>query len=279
MANLISKFFRVATEGDTTDGREIQRDWIKDMAETYDREKYAARVWLEHIRGVLPDGDFGAYGDVMALESREVEDGKLALFAQIAPLPSLVKLNQAKQKLYTSIEVAENFAKSGKAYLMGLAVTDSPASLGTEVLQFSAKNPDASPFASRKINKDNLFTAAAEVASLEFQEEKPHVSIADKVRSLFARNDKQKEATDRLTEDFTQAIEVLVEHVQALEQKVDSFAGLADANEALTNVRTELTGLQKLYSDLVAKLESQESPESSSLPPATGSSGQALTDC
>ena len=30
-----SKLFRVAVEGATTDGREIQRSWIEDMAATY----------------------------------------------------------------------------------------------------------------------------------------------------------------------------------------------------------------------------------------------------
>ena len=34
-----SKFFRVATEGATTDGREIQRSWIEQMAKNFNREK------------------------------------------------------------------------------------------------------------------------------------------------------------------------------------------------------------------------------------------------
>ncbi len=48
------------------------------------------------------------------------------LYAQIEPTESLVKLNRDKQKIYTSIEVEPNFSDSGEAYLMGLAVTDSP---------------------------------------------------------------------------------------------------------------------------------------------------------
>ena len=43
-------------------------------------------------------------------------------------------------------------------------MTDSPASLGTEVLQFAAKNPAASPFAARKQSAGNLFTEAHETA-------------------------------------------------------------------------------------------------------------------
>ena len=44
-----SKFFRVAVEGATTDGRTIERQWLVDAAETYNPNTYGARVWLEHF--------------------------------------------------------------------------------------------------------------------------------------------------------------------------------------------------------------------------------------
>jgi len=123
MKKFRSKFFRVAVEGATTDGRRIERDWIEQMAATYNPSKYGARVWLEHIRGTLPDSPFRAYGDVLAVKADDVEiDGKKvrALFAQIQPTDDLVSMvNTRKQKLFTSIEVREKFADSGKAYLMG----------------------------------------------------------------------------------------------------------------------------------------------------------------
>lgn len=161
-----SKFFRVATEGATTDGRTIERKWIAEMARNYNRAKYAARVNIEHIRGFGPGSDFGSYGDVIALEAREVEDGKLALFAQIEPLPQLIELNKRKQKIFTSIEVNPEFADTNEAYLMGLAVTDSPASLGTEELKFAGQAQN-NWLASRKQAPGNLFTAAQAV-TLEF---------------------------------------------------------------------------------------------------------------
>src|SRR5437868_2595181 len=103
-----SKFFRVAVEGATTDGRNIDRAWIEQMARTFDPQKYGARVWLEHIRGTYPDSDFRAYGDVTAVKAEEITlDGKkkLALFAQIAPLPDLVAMTtKHKQKIYPSIQ-------------------------------------------------------------------------------------------------------------------------------------------------------------------------------
>lgn len=58
-----SKFFRVAVEGATTDGRQIERQWLVDAAETYSQNTYGARVWIEHMRSMLPDSPFRAYGD------------------------------------------------------------------------------------------------------------------------------------------------------------------------------------------------------------------------
>lgn len=272
---LKSKFFRVATEGDTTDGRVIERDWIQQMAESYDRNKYAARVWMEHIRSFSPDGPFGAYGDVTALEAREVEDKKLALFAQIAPLPSLVSLNQAKQKLYTSMEVATNFAKTGAAYLMGLAVTDSPASLGTEMLEFAAKNPQATPLAGRKQNPDNLFSVSRETAFV-FAEEPEHQSLADRVLQLFSKSKAQAQQAQHISDDFSQAIEVVVGHVSALESRLDAFAGQAQREQALMqqidDLKTQFTALQE-------KLSTEDANPGGQRPPATGGSGQSLAEC
>lgn len=175
---LKSKFFRVAVEGATaTDGRTIERSWIEDIAGNYKPETYGARVNMEHIRGFSPQPPFNAYGDVLSVKAEEVtielnnvQEKRLALFAEIAPTPELVTLTKDKQKIYTSIEVAPNFANSGKAYLVGLAVTDSPASLGTDILQFSAKADDAAAvalkatFDSRKQDKANHFSAALETS-------------------------------------------------------------------------------------------------------------------
>src|SRR4051812_31074996 len=99
---MLTPFFRVATEGATADGRTIERAWIAQIANNYNPRTYGARVFLEHIRGIAPDSLFKAYGDVAALQAREGEDGKLALFAQIEPTADLVALAQAKQKIYAS---------------------------------------------------------------------------------------------------------------------------------------------------------------------------------
>lgn len=165
-----SKFFRVAVEGGTSDGRVIERAWIEQMAANYNPATYGARVNCEHIRGFSPDKPFNAYGDVVALKAEEVtlnlngkDEKRLALFAQIEPNAQLLAANKAGQKVYSSIEVDPNFANAGKAYLVGLAVTDSPASLGTEMLSFAATNPAIKAFLdAKKLRPENLFTAGLE---------------------------------------------------------------------------------------------------------------------
>ncbi|SQC70975.1 putative capsid scafolding protein [Pseudomonas aeruginosa] len=179
MKKFRSKWFRIAVEGATTDGRNIERDWIEQMAAQYDPNTYGARINCEHIKWAWPAGEFGAYGDVLACKAEEIDingQKKLALFAQLEPNQALLELNKQRQKVYTSVEIDPKFADTGKAYLVGLAITDSPASLGTEALSFSAKN---GTLASRKTNPDTLFSAAEE-GTLEFEEyeEKPSVGAA-----------------------------------------------------------------------------------------------------
>lgn len=126
-----SKWFKVATSGPTVDGREIKEEWIKDMAETYDMDEYTASIFKDHY------GWSGNYGQVVAVKTEKDAKGRLCLFAQIKANKMLLELNKAGQKLFTSIRVIEDFAATGKAYLMHLAITDEPASLGTDRLSFS----------------------------------------------------------------------------------------------------------------------------------------------
>ena len=274
-----SKFFRVATEGASTDGREIQRSWIEQMAKNFNREKYGARVWLEHYRGTVPGGAFDALGDVISVEARTVEDGKLALFAQIEALPALVAMNKAKQKIYTSIEVDPNFAKTGEAYLTGLAVTDSPASLGTEVLKFAAGNPEANPFKSKKHSEGALFSAAVET---ELGLEGDAESIATQLINRFSEALKTlsgiaaPKPTPENSDAFaTKTLEVLGAADAAIQQQATELATEKAAREKLAG---EFNTLQANFNELSKKLSQQDS-STTKRPEATGSEGVVQADC
>lgn len=189
MAKKVSKFFRIGVEGDTCDGRILSGNDIQEMAETYDPRVYGCRINLEHIRGLLPDGVFKRYGDVVELKAEKIDDdsalnGKWALFAKITPTDDLVALNKAAQKVYTSMEIQPNFANTGKCYLVGLAVTDDPASLGTEYLEF-CRTAKHNPLQRFKANPENVFSVAT-LAELEFEDVPGTVlnSLVDKVNVL-----------------------------------------------------------------------------------------------
>lgn len=296
-----SKFFRVGTEGDTTDGRKIERSWIQQMADSFDRTLYGARVWLEHLRGLYPDSTFRAYGDVIALEAREVEDGKLALFAQIDPTDDLVAMNKARQKLYTSMEVDTNFARRGHAYLIGLAVTDTPASLGTEMLAFSAANPDASPLKARKVSPDNIFTAATPT-TIEFEDDmdpknpqnKPAATptptedktLLSRIKDLIGAKPETPPApaapqfsADDLEGSFTALAEAHAKQVADFAAaRAEDAATIKTLQDQVTALSAGLEEVSKAFDALRAQLDAEPAP-GTQRPAATGGDGKVVTDC
>lgn len=252
-----SKFFRVAVEGATCDGRAIERKDIEEMAATYDPQVYGARIWIEHIRGIHPDSPFRAYGDITSLKAEEVDlnGGKrLALFAQIQPTEELVEMvNVQKQKLFTSIEIAPKFADSGKAYLYGLAVTDSPASLGTEMLAFAAQHPDKNPLADRKQLPENLFTAAAET-TIEFEEVEPPAPRQSQMAKILATfGIKPKQSPEPQTEespDVAAFCNALLEAVEQQDEHIDSLKRQLElSNGRQQQFAAQLASITKTLSD------------------------------
>ena len=250
-----SKWFVVATEGATTDGRTINRTWIEQMAANYDPKKYGARINLEHIKWRYmwnDDPHSKCYGDVVGLKTEENAEGKLQLLAQIDPTDDLIKLNKDRQKIYTSIECDPNFADTGEAYLVGLAVTDNPASLGTEMLVFSA-GASANPLNNRKEKAENLFTAAIET-ELEFEEVKEKgLSVFAKIRALFA--DKEKTDDERFA-DQTQAIELLAEQTKETLEKLTALsADLAKQKTEIEEMKAGNAEIQATFAELKKPVE------------------------
>lgn len=222
----------------------------------------------------MAGGEFGAYGDVLALKAEEVDingEKKLALYAQIEPNDALLELNKKRQKVYTSIEVHPKFADTGKAYLMGLAVTDSPASLGTEMLAFSAQH---GTLKERKSHEDNLFTAAEEV-ELQFDEV---VESDTKVTGLFARvaslisKSKEKNVKDDAQfSELADAVEALANHAS---EQADEYASLQESQQCAAD---QIEKLSTQLEELTIKLSSQPDPNQVQRPPATGGGDVVLT--
>lgn len=283
-----SRFFRVAVAGATTDGRTIDPKWLQEMAQSYNRTTYAARVNMEHIRGVTADPPFQSLGDVISLKTEEVtldiggkQEKRLALFAEIDALDPLVAMNKKGQKLYTSIEINPNFADTGKAYLVGLAVTDSPASLGTEMLQFRTKLDGNSPL---RLDATHQFTPALEtsVDLIDDRQVDPDPTGAfASVRKFFdglvasapaapapapAAGDPAPAPAAAIDPNFT----ALAGVVGQLATTVQGF---------ITQQQQDNDALRTDLADLKTKLEAAPAPGFTARPLATGGQSGAKTDC
>lgn len=275
MKKFRSHWFCVAVEGATTDKRTIKRAWLEQAAKNFNPATYGARIWLEHFRSLLPDSPFKAYGDVLAVKTDEIDingQKKLALFAQVEPTPELIALNKAKQKIYSSIEIDDSFADTGEAYIVGLAVTDSPASLGTDVLAFSAQKPESSPFKDRHYSATSMFTEALETTlTFEEIEEKPSIGaqLFSKVQDLLKRKETKDDSEFGA---IGQAVEAIAEHGKSL---AEQFTAEQTRN---TELRAQVQKLSTDLSTLKTTLDNTQDHSQLARPPVTGGGSQALAE-
>ena len=157
----------IGVSGETADGRTISAKELQEMADQYDPEIYGARINLEHMNFLFPDFA-GGYGDVVELKAEPwaKDETKTALLAKLNITESLQKLWDSGQKIYTSMEITPRFADTKKAYLTGLAITDTPASLGTTANYTAAKTKA----------EEKIFTAYRQTETQEIAMTKPQDS-------------------------------------------------------------------------------------------------------
>lgn len=269
----LSKPFAIATEGPTIDGRNISREWLTQMASSYNPNVYTAVANLEHYLSSLPDSVFGAYGKVVSLATRETEimgEKKLQLMAVVDANDKLVAMQKAGQKCFSSMEVLNNFIGKGIAYLSGLAFTNTPASIGTESMKFSAAGASGERY------------AFADGIEIEFEAEaKPNAgeTLFAKVKDLLGLG--EKKADERFA-DQAAAIEAI-----AFSQK-DALAAIEKLDGALKKFGAGLDDIKALkeahakfdadFAALKEKLGTTDADDKGR-PPATGGSGQIKTDC
>ena len=249
-----SGWFIVATEGATIDGREISTAQIKEMGESYSTDVYAALIWPEHARSHWNVFEGNNWGEVPEVKA-EKRAGKLRLLAKITPNEHLLDANKKNQKLYTSIEIEPNFQNTGKAYLAGLGVTDSPASTGTTRLKFSRKEND-----SYEIETDSL----------------EQIDISE----FYSTNNKLAQAFSTIANYFSSGGEMpkpeetIQEDIDVDEEKLVEILG-QQFSKQFGSLKTDLK--KELKEELVAELEEkfvkqpqdgeQETPE---VPEKTG---------
>jgi len=269
-----TKFYKICQSGPTIDGREISPELINQMAESYSPATYGARVNCEHLLSLMPrDTPFPAFGDVLALKAEDGPDGTRVLLAQIEATDALIALNKKRQKVYWSAEITQNFAKSGKAYLTGLAITDTPACLGTEMIKLTA-----GLFAA-----DGKMISGGLESALEFEDEPaaPEPSGADtllsEIAKLFQRAPKTEPepppvpdpaGADRFAK-IEEGMGLVAKSVAEISATVDKLSKDAAAPRFVT-----LDAFQDLLNRLSAEPAGAAPPA-----PHAGDGGGAKTDC
>lgn len=275
-----TKKFLLATSGATVDGRNINPDWLRQAAKNYDPKTYGARLDIEHIKGISGQAPFRAYGDVLELsvvENHEVKIGdntekRTALFGVFDVTPEAKKLNEESQKVYPSIELSLDFADSGEAYLMGCALTDTPAAIGTERLQFNRQIPGTEQLKQGDIG-----------GLLEFAEDSPTTdAAAQEVKGFFSKLTEMLSGTAPKPEEKPKPVETAAfdaakftaELGQTLEKAFAKTAEVTSATDA------KITALTVKVDALAASIENTEAPNQPKRPVGTGASGQySKTDC
>jgi hypothetical protein len=276
-----TKSFLLATAGSTVDGRNIDDKMLEEMASSYNPATYGARLNIEHIRGITGEKPFRSYGDVAELSIGEVEvdfngtkENRKALFGVFDVLEDAQQLNAAGQKVYPSIEIEPNFGGKGHAYLMGVALTDSPASIATERLQFNVTRPGA------------LNVSRDVAAALEFADDKGGVTpeaggfltaltgVLEKFTGAKKDEPAQQPIHQPAAQPGTIDMSALTELFTGLGKTMDT------AMQAQTNaLRGEIDQISLTVKNLAKDVETTAAPGQQARPPANGGGNFTKTDC
>lgn len=268
------KKFRVAVSGSTVDGREISPVHLREAAENFNPDVYAARVNVEHYLSPCPSSEFSAMGDVTALSTEDITEGPLAgrtaLYAEIEPTERMKQLVADGKKIYSSIELHPQFSVNGRAYLVGLAMTDTPASLGTERLKFTAQQRQAVMTFNSIQGEAPLISEAIESEIIEMAEQRQEEGTQwfNRVMGIIGRGRKADDASFSRIQEAVEGVATsqadIIDRFNALETRHQQDS------QKITLLTTELTVLKE-------KLRTQDGDPQNRFT-ATGAASDQLAD-
>ncbi|EFK6385348.1 GPO family capsid scaffolding protein [Escherichia coli] len=268
------KKFRVAVSGSTVDGREISPVHLREAAENFNPDVYAARVNVEHYLSPCPSSEFSAMGDVTALSTEDITEGPLtgrtALYAEIEPTERMKQLVADGKKIYSSIELHPQFSVNGRAYLVGLAMTDTPASLGTERLKFTAQQRQAVMTFNSVQGEAPLISEAIESEIIEMAEQRQEEGTQwfNRVMGIIGRGRKADDASFSRIQEAVEGVATsqadIIDRFNALETRHQQDS------QKIMSLTTELTALKE-------KLRTQDGDPQNRFT-ATGTASDQLAD-
>lgn len=268
------KKFRVAVSGSTVDGREISPVHLREAAENFNPDVYAARVNVEHYLSPCPSSEFSAMGDVTALSTEDITEGPLAgrtaLYAEIEPTERMKQLVADGKKIYSSIELHPQFSVNGRAYLVGLAMTDTPASLGTERLKFTAQQRQAVMTFNSVQGEAPLISEAieSEIIKMAEQRQEEGTQWFNRVMGIIGRGRKADDASFSRIQEAVEGVATsqadIIDRFNALETRHQQDS------QKITSLTTELAALKE-------KLRTQDGDPQNRFT-ATGAASDQLAD-
>lgn len=245
---LVSDWICICTAGTAIDGRPIEESWLLDAAEHYDTNFYVALIWPYHTESLKEREMYTPnYGVVKELKTERV-DGDLKLYAKLAPNQFLINANKESQKLFTSCEFWENFQGENFTYLQAIAATDIPASIGTDMMKFSAQMQ----------NRGIRFGNSNQFSLGELSPEK-QPSLLDRIISGMTTRkytpEKPAEEPDIMNAEELKA--VLQEMLQAAKEMTQAAKGRtgADIDEATEEVREQAEDIALLAEEVIGLAE------------------------
>ncbi len=245
-SQLMTNWICIATEGETVDKRFLTREMLIDAAETYDPNLYTALLWPEHERWA------GNAGEVLEVQAAEDDTNLVKLYARLCPSTDLIYANRNGKLLFSSVELTPDgdFRGTGRYYLEGLGITDSPASVGTTRMRFNKR-------------EDNYFIGNSlplvinEVREIDMAKEKKtwHSLFGIKPQKFAEETPPEEtppEDGDKL-QALAQALTDLETRVSALEGQVDTVAEVVDTEE-FASLRDNLPVILKNFNKLDNKV-------------------------
>ncbi len=275
----------IATEGYAIDGRAITRETIQQAADNYDTSVYTAMIWPYHPIESFDERQYWTpnLGLVSELTTKE-EAGRLRLMAKLEPNQILLNLNENGQKLFTSCEFMGDYANTGQTYLLGLAATDIPASLGTGRMNLSESIQNASAPQKQYTALSNIemfslgrLTPAAGNSSPDDESNPMNKEIANKllasILNLTAKVDAQQnpqaqvqqpapaataEPQQPATQDFSAHANLVADLGEKLSIATDTLAANPEDATARQNYTAAVTELQTALSTFAVQPQDAE---------------------
>lgn len=270
----MKKKFRVAVEGKTIDNRELPKEVLASIVKNFDPKFNTARVNCEHLAGYSPNPPFNAYGTITGL-SLGTEDftvgGKketlTCLYAEIDANDQLVEVTNAGQKIFTSIEFWPNFRGQPNEFCLGgLAITDTPASFGTEPLKFTITDI---PVEAKQKSSFCEFTQIAEKEP-EKAAESFFAALVTKLENFGAKKEPEPKSEQKQSEnqDFSVLIDTMKTGFEGFSK---SLAELKNASQVANN--NAVNALNQV-AELKGKLETTHPASFTPRTTSTGASAE-----